>query len=70
MDCCLIGICNFADSPTPTKLQYVGVPIINNTECERIYKPVNRFIDHYSICAGYPMGLKDSCEVIKNNNNK
>lgn len=49
-------------SPISTRLQYVGVPIINNTECQKIYQPINKQIDRQSICAGYAEGLKDSCE--------
>lgn len=53
----------FSESPISTRLQYVGVPIINNTECQKIYQPINKQIDRQSICAGYAEGLKDSCEV-------
>ncbi|XP_057370017.1 serine proteinase stubble-like isoform X2 [Daphnia carinata] len=49
-------------SPISTRLQYVGVPIINNTECQKIYQPIHKQIDRQSICAGYAEGLKDSCE--------
>ncbi|XP_046446264.1 transmembrane protease serine 9-like isoform X3 [Daphnia pulex] len=49
-------------SPISTRLQYVGVPIINNTECQKIYQSIHKKIDRQSICAGYPEGLKDSCE--------
>ena len=46
-----------------SKLQYVEIPIINNTECQTIYKKINKHIDKDLMCAGYPIGLKDSCEV-------
>lgn len=46
-----------------TKLQYVEIPIINNTECQTIYKKINKLIDKDLMCAGYSIGLKDSCEV-------
>jgi len=46
-----------------TKLQYVGIPIINNTECQTIYKRINKLIDQDLMCAGYDIGQKDSCEV-------
>jgi len=45
-----------------TKLQYVEIPIINNTECQTIYKKINKLIDKDLMCAGYSIGLKDSCE--------
>lgn len=45
-----------------SKLQYVEIPIINNTECQTIYKKINKHIDKDLMCAGYPIGLKDSCE--------
>jgi len=45
-----------------TKLQYVGIPIINNTECQTIYKRINKLIDQDLMCAGYDIGQKDSCE--------
>lgn len=53
----------YIESPISTRLQYVGVPIINNTECEKIYQTIHKKIDRQSICAGYAEGLKDSCEV-------
>lgn len=46
-----------------TKLQYVEIPIMNNTECQTIYKRINKLIDKDLMCAGYPIGMKDSCEV-------
>ena len=46
-------------------LQEVSLPIINNDECEGMYRDAG-YIEHIPeifICAGYKKGGKDSCEV-------
>ena len=56
----------FADGPLPSTLQEVSVPVINNTVCEGMYR-IAGFIEHIPhifICAGWPKGGFDSCEVI------
>ncbi len=40
-------------------LRQVDVPIIGNTACQNMYTQFN--ITSNMICAGYPQGLKDSC---------
>lgn len=43
------------------KLQEVRVPILSNVDCKKTgYK--NRITDNM-LCAGYPKGQKDSCQV-------
>ena len=47
-------------------MQQVSVPIINNTECEGMYRRAG-YVEHIPsifICAGYQEGKQDSCEVI------
>jgi len=55
----------YEDGPLPSKMQKVTLPIINNTECERMYETAGfrEHIPHIFICAGYREGGKDSCEV-------
>ncbi len=46
-------------------MQQVQVPIINNTECENMYRRAG-YVEHIPnifICAGYADGKRDSCEV-------
>lgn len=46
-------------------MQQVSVPIINNTECEGMYRRAG-YVEHIPnifICAGYKEGKQDSCEV-------
>lgn len=53
------------DGVTPGVLYEVDVPIMTNTECHNMFKKaghVKRILDSF-ICAGYPEGKKDSCEV-------
>ena len=53
------------DGVTPGILHEVDVPIMTNTECHNMFKKaghVKRILDSF-ICAGYPEGKKDSCEV-------
>ena len=53
------------EGPLPSVLQEVSLPIINNAECEGMYRDAG-YIEHIPsifICAGYRKGGKDSCEV-------
>jgi len=53
------------DGPLPSKMQQVSVPVINNTECENMYRRAG-YVEHIPnifICAGYAEGKRDSCEV-------
>ena len=46
-------------------MQEVDLPVINNTECEGMYREAG-YVEHIPnifICAGYAKGGKDSCEV-------
>ena len=55
----------FLDGPLPSVMQEVDLPVINNTECELMYKDAG-YVEHIPnifICAGYAAGGKDSCEV-------
>ena len=49
-------------------MQEVNLPVLNNTECESMYKDAG-YVEHIPrnifICAGYAEGGKDSCEVRK-----
>ncbi|KAK2721569.1 serine protease filzig-like [Artemia franciscana] len=50
--------------PTPTVLQEVDVPIMTNSECHDMFQKAGhtkKVLDSF-LCAGYPEGLKDSCE--------
>ena len=54
-----------ADGPLPSVQQEVALPVINNTECEEMYRDAG-YVEHIPqifICAGYEQGGKDSCEV-------
>lgn len=53
------------DGPLPSKMQQVSVPVINNTDCESMYRRAG-YVEHIPnifICAGYADGKRDSCEV-------
>lgn len=55
---------NLADASGGSNiLQFVGLPIVNNSECSKVYRPYNLPIDRQCICSGYPEGIKDSCQV-------
>ena len=41
----------------------VDLPIIGNRECEEIYSAEKEPIFKEQICAGYPEGGKDTCQV-------
>lgn len=45
------------------RLQEVNVPIMSNTDCKKTGYG-NRITDNM-LCAGYPKGMKDSCQVCK-----
>jgi hypothetical protein len=56
---------NYSDGPLPSKMQQVSVPVINNTDCENMYRRAG-YVEHIPnifICAGYADGKRDSCEV-------
>jgi secreted trypsin-like serine protease len=46
-------------------MQQVSVPVINNTDCEGMYRRAGyvELIPRIFICAGYADGKRDSCEV-------
>jgi len=48
-------------------MQEVDLPVINNTQCEKMYRNAGyvELIPNIFICAGYAAGGKDSCEVTK-----
>ena len=48
------------DYNSPTKLQWVGVPLITNSQCSSQYP--ESWITSSMICAGFPEGGKDSCQ--------
>ena len=49
----------FSDGSQPNVLQEVEVPVVSNNECSNSYSGI---IDS-QICAGFPEGEKDSCQV-------
>lgn len=54
----------YEEGPLPSTLQEVSLPIIDNAECEGMYRDAG-YIEHIPaifICAGYKKGGKDSCE--------
>lgn len=42
----------------------VQIPISNLAACKQTYASYNTIIDDRVICAGYPEGGKDSCQVL------
>jgi hypothetical protein len=56
---------SFAEGPLPSVIQEVDLPIINNNDCEKMYRDAGyeEHIPSIFICAGYAQGGKDSCEV-------
>ncbi|XP_068100120.1 serine protease 27-like [Hyperolius riggenbachi] len=69
--CVLTGWGNIKEDerlPSPMVLQEVGLPLINYTVCDAMFK--KKFSDSYSdglinsdmVCAGYPDGTKDGCQ--------
>ena len=51
--------------PQPPILREVMVPILNNSDCERMYARAGQIqhIPQIFVCAGYQEGGKDSCDV-------
>lgn len=47
---------------TSNKLQEVKVPIMSNIDCRKTAYGSKRITDNM-LCAGYPEGQKDSCQV-------
>lgn len=66
--CLKLILINYLDLKYPpnTALMEVQIPIINSTECKRLYEKehTSNVIDNRAICAGYPKGGKDSCRVL------
>lgn len=48
--------------PVSNVLREVSVPIMSNTECRASKYPARKITDNM-LCAGYPKGQKDSCQV-------
>jgi Trypsin. len=44
-------------------LQKVEVPVMSNQECRKNTKYNEKMISDNMLCAGYPEGMKDSCQV-------
>ena len=61
MNLCKLG------GPLASKMQHVAVPIINNTDCEQMFRRVGfeELIPKIFICAGYVDGKRDACEVFE-----
>lgn len=51
-----------------TELMEVRVNVMNNVECKQAYVKEKSVIDDRVICAGYPVGGKDSCNVLRYDN--
>ncbi|CAG9759963.1 unnamed protein product [Ceutorhynchus assimilis] len=54
------GAINF-NGPSSSVLQKVKIPIIDNSQCEKVFAKQS-IIDDTIICAGYSEGGKDSCQ--------
>lgn len=48
--------------PTSDVLRKVDVPLMTQEECQKAGYPAGRITDNM-VCAGYPKGLKDACQV-------
>jgi hypothetical protein len=44
-------------------LQEVEVPVMSNEDCRKNTKYNEKMISDNMLCAGYPDGMKDSCQV-------
>jgi hypothetical protein len=44
-------------------LQEVEVPVMSNQDCRKNTKYNEKMISDNMLCAGYPDGMKDSCQV-------
>ena len=55
----------YPGGPPASVLQELEVPILNNTDCETMYRNAGhpQHIPYIFICAGYEEGGKDSCDV-------
>ncbi|KAF2887012.1 hypothetical protein ILUMI_19161 [Ignelater luminosus] len=51
-----------ADGESPTQLQIVQVPKVEDSECEKSYKKSNNTITNRMVCFGYTKGGKDACQ--------
>lgn len=58
------GVLSFKNRTFPSVLQIVKVPILTNKECELMFREgsYSLTIKQTSLCAGYALGGKDSCE--------
>jgi hypothetical protein len=65
-------IYTFLDGERPSMLYEVDVPILNNTDCKKMFRRSGNMkpIKPSFICAGYRAGRKDSCGGKKNYNTK
>ncbi|XP_066258875.1 venom protease-like [Euwallacea similis] len=69
----------YFNGPSSSILQYVQIPIMDNSQCARAYGNQTT-IDGTILCAGFPNGLKDACKgdsggpfmhgIIENRNNQ
>lgn len=50
----------YFNGPTSTNLQLVTVPVVDNSNCARVFAS-RAVIDERIVCAGYPNGQKDAC---------
>ena len=53
------------NGPKATRLQKVSVPLIPRQECERRYQQQGYYgpIGEGMLCAGWPQGRRDACQV-------
>lgn len=49
---------------SPNQLQVVEVPVVSLDECIEAYVTINNVTDEM-MCAGYPQGGKDACQVMR-----
>lgn len=47
-------------------LMQVQVPVVSTTQCRRAYGQSTVAINDQTVCAGYPQGGRDSCQVSMN----
>lgn len=53
----------FADGPASNILQELQIPVIDTSECQRVFQNFPAVIDNRVMCAGYAEGGKDACQV-------